>query len=165
MMIDKNYHTGVGHSPSKKNKLEEISPGFLINSAALSLKKHFSQALSASGYRISTEQYAVLSQLWNENGLYQSDLGKRVFKDRHNISRIIKSLERKALVIKKADENDARLTRCVLTKKGSALRAPLTRISARVLKGAFQGMREEEIRKLKKTLIHLLRNLEETPFQ
>lgn len=163
-MTTKKNHAGSDHNPSSKIKLEEISTGFLVTSAALSLKKHFSQAISAGGYQISTEQYVVLSQLWKEDGISQSDLGRRSFKDRHNISRIIKSLEQKALVLKKSDANDGRLARCVLTEEGRALRAPLSRISSQVLKEAFQGMDKGKIRELKKDLIHVLQNLGENLF-
>ena len=148
----------------QEDDLKEISTGFLIYSASLSLKKHFSQALSASGYQVSTEQYTVLSKLWQEDDIPQSILAKRICKDRHNVSRIIKSLERKALVTKKPDAADARLSRCILTDEGRALCDPLCRISEQVLEKAFQGTKEKDIQLLKKNLIHLLQNLGEDLF-
>ncbi len=163
-MIRKTYPAGSVHNPLQTVKLEDISTGFLINVAALSLRKHFSQAIIASGYEISTEQYMVLSQLWDEDGIYQSDLGRRVFKDRHNTSRIIRSLEQKALVAKKADANDGRLARCFLTKEGRALQNPLCQISSQVLKDALKGIEEETVLELKRNLVQLLENLGEKVF-
>ena len=163
MNIRKTAHPGTGQTPASGKELEQISIGFLISIASLGLKKHFSQAISAAGYQISTEQYSILSQLWRQDNITQRELGKRVFKDRHNVSRIIKSLEQKALIVKKPDASDARITRCVLTPKGRSLQTPLCRISAQVLETAFQGMDDAKIQQIKTDLIHLLLNLGENP--
>ena len=163
-MTTKKDDTDSTHAPLKTTRLNSISTGFLITSAALCLKKKFAQAITAAGFQISTEQYAVLSQLWHEDNISQSDLGRQVSKDRHNTSRIIKSLEQKALVVKKPDTRDGRLARCVLTEEGRALRAPLTRISKAVLQTAFQGMDDAKILELKKDMVRLLQNLGEDLF-
>ena len=160
-MTTENDYTETVHDPSKEDELKKVSAGLLITVTALSLKKHFSQAISGAGYQISTEQYAVLSQLWKEDSMSQSDLGRRVFKDRHNVSRIIKSLEQMALVVKKPDARDGRLARCVLTQEGRALCRPLSQISNQVLEKAFEGMGKGEIQWLKKNLIGILQNLGE----
>ena len=152
------------HFAVNKRTLDKISTGFLITSAALSLKKHFSKAITAAGFQISTEQYLILSKLWDQDGIFQSELGRLAFKDRHNTSRIVKSLEQKGLVLKTSDTRDGRLARCVLTQEGRALRAPLTRISKQVLKNAFQDMDAEKIRVLKTDMIHMLQNLGEDLF-
>jgi len=164
MMTTEKNDTQTTHIPLKKSRLDKISTGFLITSAALSLKKNFSQAITAAGYQISTEQYSVLKTLWRKDSISQSELGRQVFKDRHNVSRIVKGLEQKELITKTSDTKDGRLARCVLTEEGRALRAPLNRISRQVLKNVLQGMDEEKIRELKINIIHLLQNLGEDFF-
>ena len=146
---------------NKKSYTEDSYTGFLLYAATLGLKKRFAQALAEGGCCITPDQHVLLTHLWREDGISQSDLAARSFKDRHNVSRIIKSLEEKGVVTKVSDEQDARLVRCVLSEKGRSLQAPSMNIAGQVLAQSFKDIREEDIITLRTTLMQLLDNLEE----
>ena len=135
--------------------------GFLLYSTALYLKKRFLHALGDSGLGITQEQFTLLGLLWRQDGLYQSELAERAFKDRHSVTRILAGLESKGLVERRPDERDARLARCHLTDKGRSLCGPLRKVHARHLKEAFRGMDAQEVAGLRAGLVKLRRNLEE----
>jgi DNA-binding MarR family transcriptional regulator len=135
--------------------------GFLLYTTALPLKKRLLRALDDSGFGITREQFTLLGLLWQEDGLYQSELAERAFKDRHSVTRILAGMESKGLVERRPDERDARLARCHLTETGRSLCGPLRKVHARYLKEAFRGMDEEEVAGLRRGLLKLRRNLEE----
>ncbi|MGE4421095.1 MAG: MarR family winged helix-turn-helix transcriptional regulator [Pseudodesulfovibrio sp.] len=135
--------------------------GFLLYTTALPLKKRLLRALDDSGFGITREQFTLLGLLWQEDGLYQSELAERAFKDRHSVTRILSGMESKGLVVRLPDERDARLARCHLTEAGRSLCGPLRKVHARYLKEAFRGMDEEEVAGLRRGLLKLRRNLEE----
>jgi DNA-binding MarR family transcriptional regulator len=144
--------------------LSDGSIGFLLYSTALALKKRFLRALGESGVDVTQEQFTLLGLLWEHDGLYQSELAERAFKDRHSVTRILAGLESKGLVQRRPDAFDARLARCRLTEAGRALCGPLREVHARHLKEAFRGMDAEEVAGLRKGLVRLSSNLEEDLF-
>lgn len=145
----------------KKSYQEDATTGFLLYAATFGLKKRLAQALTSSGYQITPEQQALLIHLWNKDGISQSDLAAHSFKDRHNVSRIIKGLEQKGLLKKLPDASDARLNRCVLTEKGQALKEPLLTLGQENMEISLKGIKKKEIENLRKTLMRILDNLEE----
>lgn len=152
---------GREHYASLPDYLSDASIGFLLHSTALALKKRFLRALGESGLGITQEQFTLLGLLWERDGLYQSELAERAFKDRHSVTRIIKGLESKGVVERRPDKTDARLLRCHLTEAGRALCEPLRAVHARHLREAFRGVDGEDVAGLRSVLAKLRRNLKE----
>ena len=63
---------------------------------------------------ISTGQYILLAELFDEDGLSQEELTQRVYVDKANTARAIKKLEEKGYVRRLPDENDGRIKRVYL---------------------------------------------------
>ena len=136
------------------------SYGYLINLAAQRLKYELHQAFQARGYDITPEQWAVLNRLWEEDGLSQVELAERTFKDKPGTTRILTLLEKKGVVVRRADESDGRVQRVFLTKIGKDLKEKLIPCAQEVLTKSGRNLSKEDIAKFKVTLNQILSNLE-----
>ena len=137
----------------------EDSPGFLVNRAALRIKKEFHRLLEEQGYAVTPEQCIVLWQLWNHEGGVQRELASTTFKDMTNMTRILDGLERRRLVIRRRDEHDRRCSRIYLTDEGRALQEGILRVAGQLAQKAYTGMSWEEIDRLKNMLSRIYENL------
>ena len=136
------------------------SYGYLINLAAQRLKYELHQAFQARGYDITPEQWAVLNRLWEEDGLSQVELAERTFKDKPGTTRILTLLEKKGVVVRRADESDGRVQRVFLTKIGKDLKEKLIPCAHEVLMKSGRNLSKEDVAKFKVTLNQILSNLE-----
>ena len=136
------------------------SYGYLINLAAQRLKYELHQAFQARGYDITPEQWAVLNRLWEEDGLSQVELAERTFKDKPGTTRILILLERKGVVVRRADESDGRVQRVFLTQMGKDLKEKLIPCAQEVLMKSGRNLSKEDVAKFKITLNQILSNLE-----
>lgn len=139
----------------------EDSPGFLVNRAALRIKKEFQRLLSNQGFEVTPEQCVVLWQLWNFEGGVQRELASTTFKDMTNMTRILDGLERRQLVMRKRDEHDRRCSRIYLTEQGRDLQEGILRVAGQLAERAYQGLSEEQITQFKEMLSTIYANLTE----
>ncbi|SDB47422.1 DNA-binding transcriptional regulator, MarR family [Desulfonatronum thiosulfatophilum] len=137
----------------------EDSPGFLVNRAALRIKKEFHRLLDEQGYEVTPEQCVVLWQLWNFEGGVQRELASTTFKDMTNMTRILDGLERRRLVVRRRDEHDRRCSRIYLTEEGRALQEGILRVAGQLAERAYQGLSWEQIDQLKDMLSKIYENL------
>lgn len=136
------------------------SPGFLIHRLDSKMASGLQRKFSAQGFDITPEQWGVLSRLWEEDGIHQTELAARTSKDRHNITRILKLMEKNGFIIRKADPEDKRRQRVFLSEKGRRIQDELTSIVMSYLKKCFSGLNAADIRQLRRLHEHILRNLE-----
>ncbi|MCC5464642.1 MarR family winged helix-turn-helix transcriptional regulator [Pelosinus baikalensis] len=137
-------------------KLDD-SLGFWINVVAGKMKNELNRSISM--YNITAEQWAVLSRLWEEQGVTQKDLAERTGKDQPNTGRILDKLERKGLVNRIPDTQDRRIVLVFLTDTGCELKEKLIPIVTDVLIRAQRGIDDKDITYLKQILEKLSRNI------
>ena len=77
-----------------------------------------SRRLKGAGYGITPEQFGVLARRRGEQGLNQTQLGERMLKDRHNMTRILNLLEKHGYIERRRDSSDRRIFRIFLTERG-----------------------------------------------
>ncbi|HMQ53132.1 MAG TPA: MarR family transcriptional regulator [Anaerolineae bacterium] len=123
----------------------DTSLGFVINRTAQRLKLELQHAFKAQGYDITPEQWAVLSRLWEQEGLNQVELAERTFKDKPNVTRMLDVLERRGFVIRQKDDTDRRAYRVFLTEPGRQLQAKLVPLAVEVLEKGQKYLSEAEI--------------------
>lgn len=85
------------------------------------LQKKFRQA----GCDITVEQWTLLINIRNSDGLSQQQLAAQVYLDKTTITRVAAGLEKKGLVTRKPSSVDRRQKQLVITKKAAALLAEL----------------------------------------
>ena len=67
---------------------------FVAYRTSLSVRQYRIRQFKAHGYDVTAEQWRVLHRLWEENGLSQNEISKRLFKQEPNITRIVDDLEK-----------------------------------------------------------------------
>lgn len=135
------------------------SIGYQINRTAHQLKSELLKGFSAKGIDVTPEQWQILTQLWEEDGVNQKQLSQVTFKDTGNISRILDVLQKKGYIFKRRDEIDRRNFRIYLTDEGSALKEPMTTVANDILKFAHMDITQEEIDLLIRLLNKIYENL------
>ncbi len=117
-----------------------MSPGRLLSKAHHRLRAGLADALATGGRSITVETWTVLAALGEVDGLTQIELGERVDKSRHHLSRLVSRLEAEGLVGRVAVARDKRLKRVVLTADGRRLHRRLVPLVERYLRAAFAGV-------------------------
>ena len=136
------------------------SPGRKLHRAHARMQQGLTQLFRNAGYEITTEAWVLLRHLWDRDRLTQCELGERVEKDRHNISRLVDALEEQGFVERRAARGDRRIREVALTRKGRAAQTPLMGIAAAFLKETFAGLSPEQIDSFLATLDHIISRLE-----
>lgn len=136
------------------------SVGFLINRTAVFLKRELQHAFRREGLSTTAEQWAVLSRLWEQEGLSQVQLAERTFKDKPNVTRMLEVLQNGGLVVRRQDDRDRRAYQVFLTSEGRRLRDHMVPLAVEVLDRALKGLDERSVNRLKKTLRDIDHNLD-----
>ncbi|MCB1877941.1 MAG: MarR family transcriptional regulator [Chromatiales bacterium] len=132
--------------------------GFAIHRAAVYLHRAFGQRLRP--YELTPEQFALLSRLWEEDGVPQRVLAERLLKDRPTVTRILDRMVDKGLVTRRMDPADRRSYSICLTDKGRELQAPLVRLAMEVRECAFAELDEDERERVRQILNRISANLD-----
>lgn len=108
-------------------------------------------------YSLSPAKFNALIHLYmaGDQGLIQSELGKKMFVSRANITGLIERLEKENLVVRTDDPSDKRVFRVRLTNKAFAHMHAFIPIHNDFMYRAVSALNREE----KETLISLLRKL------
>ena len=108
-------------------------------------KAHRNRAETAfNNLGLYTGQEMLLYQLWKQEGLTQSELVEILCVDPSTVTKTLQRLEQAALVERRQDAEDARVSRVYLTPKGRALQAPVQKIWDDLETLTVQGLSEVE---------------------
>ena len=95
--------------------------GVLLDQANRITKLAFIKLFKNLKVDITPEQWVILDTLYVEDGLSQTELGEKAFKNKPTISRIIDNTSDKKYTKRKTNEGDRRKFRIHLTAKGRKL--------------------------------------------
>lgn len=137
----------------------ENSPGYMLSRLTRELNAFLYREFRSHGFEITAQQWAVLSALWETDGLYQNQLAEKTTKNRHNISAMLKLLEQQGFIHREKDSADKRLLKVRLTRSGKDLQGKLTPIALNALNKAFGGLDEEDVEGLRKIYRTVMYNL------
>ena len=73
-------------------------------------------------------QEKLLMELWQKDGLTQTELALRLFIEPPTLTKMLRRLENTKLLEKRKDESDARIYRIFLTDKGRFFQKPVTEL-------------------------------------
>lgn len=144
----------------EKYNIDE-SFGTIVHWAERALINRLNHNFRAGGMDITTEQWRLLANVWNLEGQNQQELAAVTRKDKTGITRIIKGLEKRDLVVRIPDRTDSRINLLYLTRKGRESIERLIRMASRTLEEAKANIPEDEIRICEKVLRRVTRNLSE----
>lgn len=151
------FDFGVGFDPFKI----EDTLGFIINRAAIIIRKRLAKMTKEAGYDITPEEFALLSRLWEEDGIQQTILTEKTLKDKTRVTRLLTRLIEKSYVTKKTDEADRRNYIIYLTEEGYAIKADIVKIVNKIMENASKDIDQDEINVTKKILRKVFQNLNE----
>jgi len=148
--------------PSERNG--EATP-FIIEQSishlvALSARL-FARALQTrfEDYGVSVGQWPLLLFLWEQDGLTQKELSRRVQIEEPTATRTLGRMERDGLVRRVRGARDRREVRVHLTERGRALRDELIPCVQEVNSRASHGLSEQEKARLTSLLRYLIARL------
>ena len=102
----------------------EHNPGFLVGRLGRRLSAEMDRRMREHG--LTFAQAAVMSRLWFQDGLTQSQLQEQVGVDASTLTGLLQRMTRQDLVRRRRDRADGRVLRVYLTPRGHALRPVLT---------------------------------------
>ncbi len=137
----------------------EKSFGRILGVAHTAMFRYLSKLMKEQNLPITPEQFSVLSYLWQQDGLQQSELAVCTNRNRANVTRVIDILEREGIVERQDDENDRRIYRIFLTPKGKSLREATAKCAEQSIKDSLQGLTQAEIDICMKVLLKIKKNV------
>jgi DNA-binding MarR family transcriptional regulator len=127
--------------------------------ADLALARVFTERLKSMGLYLGQE--LILLALQQENGMTQSQLAARHCVDLSTITKVVQRMERAELVLRRADPDDARISRVYLTEKGRNLCEPCWQVWIDLEQQLTQGLSEAERVLLHRLLSVIASNMED----
>lgn len=106
-------------------------------------------------YDLTPPQFALLSFLWQQDGLTQVELSEKGQIDRSTIGGLIDRLERNGLLERRQHPQDRRAYKIYLTEQGKAMGNTLPECAERALKRITSGLNPDEVKELRRMLLVL----------
>ena len=119
-----------------------------------------SRRFRGAGYDITPEQFGVLARLRVQQGMNQTQLGERMLKDRHNMTRILNLLEKRGYIERRPDSSDRRIFRIFLTESGQGVQEELTPIVTRHLDELLDGILDHDQQTICRILERIVTNIQ-----
>ncbi len=109
------------------------------------LKVHRALNLLLSELDLSLAQHEILLTIRQHSGLTQRELGERLHVVKSNAAALLKKLEARGLVRRRADPQDSRIKRLTLTRAGESLVQRSFAAQTRVIKAMVAVMSDDEL--------------------
>jgi DNA-binding MarR family transcriptional regulator len=113
------------------------------------------------GLELHVGQEMILLQLWGQEGVTQSQLAERLCLEPPTVTKMLQRMEGAGLLVRRADPEDARVSRVHLTDRGRSLEAHIERSWAQVEARTLAGLTTEERMLLRRLLLQIRTNLAE----
>ncbi|MDQ0223846.1 MarR family transcriptional regulator [Bacillus sp. 7586-K] len=110
-------------------------------------------------FNLAPEQNLIMMLLWENDGLTQNELVKRLDKDKTNIARMASSLEKKGFIKRSECPNDRRSVKLYLTECGKELGTSVIPIAEQFNEIVRNGLTNEELLELDRLLSKITENV------
>jgi len=126
------------------------SAGFLVNNLARLFATALHRRIKPLG--LAPAQFMTLLALWEEDGLTQSELVRRLDVEQATMANTLARMERDGLVSRRPLPGDARAQSVHLTQRAHGLKQPATEAARSVNEIALAGLAEQEREQLLRSL-------------
>jgi DNA-binding MarR family transcriptional regulator len=109
---------------------------------------------------ITADQFRLLAQLWQKDGLNQQELACALGRDRASVTRMVDLLEKEAFLSRSPDNDDRRVNLIFLTKKGRELELKASGCAKGCLNTMLRDFSDADEIQLKELLVRAIDNLE-----
>jgi MarR family transcriptional regulator, organic hydroperoxide resistance regulator len=138
----------------------EEALGYWVARTYLASRAEMYRRFKRHGVELTPEQWMVLVRLWQEEGVTQSTLAERTFRDLPTMSRIVSLMEKNGLILRRRDKSDGRARLVYLSERGKSLRRSLVGEARRMVDDLLDGIPESDVAVTRRTLQRALANLE-----
>ncbi|TCI93559.1 MarR family winged helix-turn-helix transcriptional regulator [Tenacibaculum sp. M341] len=76
------------------------------------------ESFESDNLDITKEQMIVLKKLYNQDGLYQNELARLIFRNKSSLARLLSKMESKNYISRKSSKEDKRIKKVFLTDTG-----------------------------------------------
>ncbi len=118
--------------------------GFILESNTRIAKLSFIKVFKKLEVDLTPEQWVILDNLSHEDGLTQTELANKSFKNTPTVSRIIDVLSKKNYVTRKSDSEDRRKQKVYLTKEGTKVVKRCSKEISKLRKLSWEGLSDED---------------------
>lgn len=132
---------------------------FITGKASTAVTRRLQRNFKNNDIEITAEQWSVLFQLWNKEGLTQQEIANTTFKDKPSITRLLNNMEKLNLVVRVPHPSDKRTNLIYLTQKGKDLKETSVKQADITLKEALKNVNDEDIQICYNTLQKVFNNL------
>lgn len=136
------------------------SLGFKLDKASRLTTLNFNKKLKENNFSITPEQWGVINFLLESDGITQNQIGHLIGKDHTCVSRLVDTLIKKGLIIKKNLPEDKRVNLIYLTELGKKIQNDVVYTVEHSLDTVFKDVSEEEKRIFSIVLDKIIKNLE-----
>jgi DNA-binding MarR family transcriptional regulator len=133
------------------------SVGFQIRATHRALQRYLQ--LRIEPYDVTLGMWYFLRALWNEDGLSQRELSRRVGTMEPTTLSAILNMEKRGLVRRVRNKKDRRILHVCLTPKAQKMRKDLMPLAKDVVATAVQSLSNSEVNELLGTLSEIQKNL------
>jgi DNA-binding MarR family transcriptional regulator len=134
------------------------SLGYLVRDANRAFQRLLERRIAPHG--VTRGQWYFLRVLWEQDGLSQRELSARVGMMEPTTVIALRGMEKSGLIRRARSTDDKRVTRVHLTAKARRMRERLLAISQGVNEQGAQGVGEAELRRFRRTIARMTRNLD-----
>jgi DNA-binding MarR family transcriptional regulator len=136
----------------------DVGLGVLLREADFAFNRVLRRKLAAHG--ITFSQFQHLRHLWDQDGLSQTELSRRIGIERASSTLVIDALDKAGLIRRERDRGDGRKLTVFLTEAGAALRPDLWACARETNARAREGLSDAEVATVFRCLSRMVRNLE-----
>lgn len=134
--------------------------GFLLARASQYMRLQLGRDFADAGLDISVEQWRLLLELWQQDGLNQRELGERCFKSKVSVTKMLAKLEDQGYVLRRRSTRDRRGNRVFLTAAGKRLRDVTLELAAKNNMRAVDGVDDDDLAAFKRVARTIFLNME-----
>jgi len=135
--------------------------GFIANAVAWKYRQMLTRVIRQCGYDITPEHWILLAALRTKDSMSQIELARSTYKDKANVTRLLKRLLKSNLVRRERSTEDRRHFKVSLTTEGRKLLRRLTPKLRAATQAVDDHLGEDKVELLKRELTSLSNHLDE----
>jgi MarR family transcriptional regulator, organic hydroperoxide resistance regulator len=139
----------------------ETSLGHLATRFSRIVMRRLNADLAGHGLAIAAEQYSLLVQLWEHNGLSQGALAEKTAKDKTTMARLAAGLESRGLIERRPSASDGRERLLFLSDEGKSVMDQATTLARKILADAQKDISDEQLELCRNILRRACANLQD----
>ncbi len=132
--------------------------GYYLERTTRQVKLAFTQAFIAADIDLTPEQWVLIDHLMAKNGVSQTDLASKSYKNAPTVSRILDVLERKNYIERQRFTNDRRRYKIFLTNKGRSVGEKALPIAIELREKGWKGLTDHDYEEFLKIIETVFKN-------